>query len=256
VIKIRVLGCHGSIGLGFYTSSYLINNHILLDAGTGVGQLTLDEMSKIEHVLLTHAHMDHIACLPLIIDTTITSRKKPLTIWASKETISSLKQHIFNNQIWPDFSAIPSIETPFLNYQPIHHFEQFKVIDVSFRAIPVIHTIPTVAFEIESDAKNKFILCGDTGVQDEFWHYVNRLENLKGIAIETAFGDGEIELAHTSKHLSPLLLIQELNKLQHKIPIYVMHLKPGQTEIIIRQLIEHDKNNQINLLFSNEIIEF
>ena len=69
-MKVRVLGCSGAIAKDCRTTSFLIDGDVLVDAGTGVGELTLDEMRRVDHVFLTHAHLDHIASLPLMIDTT------------------------------------------------------------------------------------------------------------------------------------------------------------------------------------------
>jgi cAMP phosphodiesterase len=254
-MRIKVLGCSGGIGQGFHTSSYLINHNILIDAGTGVGQLTVEEMAHIDYVFISHAHMDHIACLPLMVDTTVTHRKTPVTILASKTTIDLLKAHIFNNAIWPDFSVIPCPENPFIRYQVLQENKAIQINDNYFTPIPVEHTIPTVAYQLTTTNGNSFVICGDTTSQDRFWERMNTIQQLKGLAIEAAFSDEEIVLARLAKHLSPQLLIEELNKLKQNIPIHVMHLKPGQTETIIRELILHASSFKINLLFNNQIIE-
>jgi cAMP phosphodiesterase len=254
-MRIRVLGCSGGIGLGFYTSSYLVDDNILIDAGTGVGQLTVDEMSKIDVVFITHAHLDHIACLPLLADTTITHRQNPITVVATQTTIDLLRAHIFNNAIWPDFSVIPTPQNPFICYRTIKHNESLSLNGITITAIPVEHTIPTVAYQLTSTTGNNFIICGDTTVQNHFWQIISDIPNLKGLAIETAFSDNESNLAHIAKHLTPKMLIDELKKLNQNIAIHVMHLKPGQTEVIIKELIQHASLFNINLLFNNQIID-
>jgi cAMP phosphodiesterase len=255
-MKMRVLGCSGGISLGFHTSSYLLNESTLIDAGTGVTQLTQDEMQKIDHIFISHPHMDHIACLPLLLDTTITNRKQPVTVWGTASTIDALKQYIFNQVIWPDFSVIPSADAPFMVYKVIEHFEQIELFNGVLTVIPMNHTVPTVGFLLQSKKGQHFMLCSDTGVQEDFWTYINQIDNLKGLAIETAFSDAETRLADLSKHLSPSLLVDELAKLKPDVPVYVMHLKPGQTEIIIRELILHKSTHQISLLFNNQVFEF
>ena len=254
-MRIKVLGCSGGIGLGFHTSSYLVDRNILIDAGTGAGQLTVEEMSEIDSIFITHAHMDHIACLPLLIDTTVTHRKTPVTIFATQSTIDLLKAHIFNNSIWPDFSVIPSAENPFIRYQSLEHHSPIRLNDHYVTAIPVQHTIPTVAYQLTTNEGSSFVICGDTSTQNDFWQTLNTIPNLKGLAIETAFSDAETSLANIAKHLSPQMLIDELTKLKQNIPIHVMHLKPGQTETIIRELIQHASSFRIHLLSNNQIIE-
>lgn len=255
-MKMRVLGCSGGISLGFHTSSYLLDESILIDAGTGVSQLTHDEMQKIDQIFISHPHMDHIACLPLLLDTTITNRQTPVTVWGTLSTIDALKHHIFNNIIWPDFSVIPSVDAPFMRFRVIEHFERIELFNGALTVIPMNHTVPTVGFLLQSNKGQHFMLCGDTSVQEDFWAYINQIDHLKGLAIETAFSDAETRLADLSKHLSPSRLVDELAKLKPDVPVYVMHLKPGQTEIIIRELILHKSTHQISLLFNNQVFEF
>lgn len=119
-MKIRVLGCSGAIAQDCRTTSFLVDHDILLDAGTGVGDLTLDEMMGIEDVLLTHSHLDHIAALPLMVDAIGSRLTRPLRILALPQTIAALKAHVFNNVIWPDFSRIPTPERPFIRFEEIH----------------------------------------------------------------------------------------------------------------------------------------
>ena len=113
-MKIRVLGCSGAIAKGCKTTSFLIDDRLLVDAGTGVGDLSLADMAQIDDVLITHAHLDHVAALPLMLDAVASSRQQPVRVHALPETIQALKTHIFNNTIWPDFSVIPTVEHPFL----------------------------------------------------------------------------------------------------------------------------------------------
>jgi 3',5'-cyclic-nucleotide phosphodiesterase len=63
-MQLRILGCSGGIGGANRTTSFLINDSILIDAGTGVGDLSFSALTRIEHVFITHSHLDHIACLP------------------------------------------------------------------------------------------------------------------------------------------------------------------------------------------------
>ena len=119
-VKVRVLGCSGAIAKDCRTTSFLIDGELLVDAGTGVGDLTLDEMRGIDHVLLTHSHLDHVAALPLMVDAIAAQRKAPLKVHALAGTIQALRAHIFNNVIWPDFSRIPTPEAPFISFHEIH----------------------------------------------------------------------------------------------------------------------------------------
>lgn len=127
-MKVRVLGCSGAIAKDCRTTSFLIDADVLVDAGTGVGDLSLQEMRGINHVLLTHSHLDHVAALPLMVDAIAAHRKSPIRIHALQATIDALKLHIFNNVIWPDFSKIPTREAPFISFHPLAIFTSYLVI--------------------------------------------------------------------------------------------------------------------------------
>ena len=109
-MHLTILGCNGGIGgNGRKTTCYRIDESILIDAGTGLGDLTLEEMAKIDNIVLTHAHWDHISCLPLLPDAVFAMRKWPIVVWGLPEVIEILKKHVFNDHLWPDFTKIPII---------------------------------------------------------------------------------------------------------------------------------------------------
>ena len=113
-MKLRILGCSGGIGGNLRTTSMLLDNDVLIDAGTGVGDLSVAELCMIDHVFVTHSHLDHIACIPLMVDSVGYMRDKPLTLHATEATLEILRQHIFNWKIWPDFTQIPNGKQPYL----------------------------------------------------------------------------------------------------------------------------------------------
>ena len=88
-MKIRVLGCSGAIARDCRTTSFLVDDDVLVDAGTGVGDLPLEDMARIGHVFLTHSHLDHIAALPLMLDAVGARRSTPLQVHALPATIAS-----------------------------------------------------------------------------------------------------------------------------------------------------------------------
>src|SRR6187431_945169 len=108
---IRVLGCSGSIAAGSRTTSFLLDDDVLIDAGTGVGDLSLDELAQIDHIFITHSHLDHVLAIGLLADS-VTRRRvaaaaPPVVVHALAETIDALRRYIFNGVIWPDFSRLP-----------------------------------------------------------------------------------------------------------------------------------------------------
>jgi len=234
-MQVKILGCSGGIGGGLRTTSILIDQDILIDAGTGVGDLTIDELLLIDHIFITHSHLDHIVSIPFLMDTVMGLRAHPVTVHATAETIKVLKEHIFNWKVWPDFNVIPSAEEAFLLYSEIKIGQTTKLGKRSITAVPANHVVPAVGYHIDS-GKNSLVFTGDTTTCDKLWQHVNAIENLKYLIIETAFSNGEIELAKISKHLCPSLLFEELSKLKRNAEIFITHPKPGEGEIIMQEI--------------------
>ncbi|PTT20376.1 3',5'-cyclic-nucleotide phosphodiesterase [Acidovorax sp. HMWF029] len=239
-MQIRVLGCSGAIAKDCRTTSFLIGDRILIDAGTGVGDLTLEEMGRIDHVLLTHSHLDHIAALPLMLDSVSSLRRSPVQVHALPATIEALQTHVFNNVIWPDFSTIPSQESPFLRYQPFETGDLMTIDGTEIEALPARHTVPAAGFAVRGHT-GWWVFSGDTERNQPFWDRVNAL-HVSQLVIETAFSNRERELARRSLHLSPDTLAQELTNINtaNRYPIYITHTKPSETELIMEEIRQLD----------------
>lgn len=239
-MKVRILGCSGGIG-GRHerTTSMLVDHDILIDAGTGAVDLSLAELAAIDHVFITHSHLDHIAALPLMIDSVADLREQPLIVYATEATLAILRKHIFNWAIWPDFSEIPSRERAVMRYQPIEIGKTTHLGQRAITALPAEHTVPAVGYQLDSGVAS-FVFTGDTTVNDRFWPVVNAIANLRYLVIETAFSNRDQALARASRHLCPSLLAGELARLQGAPEIYVTHLKPGQSETTMNEIEVRD----------------
>ena len=254
-MKLRVLGCSGGIGGNLRTTSMLLDHDVLIDAGTGVCDLSLDELSVVDHVFLTHSHLDHIVSVPFVLDSVAGMRDRPLTIYATRDTIESLQQHIFNWKIWPDFSQIPNPQRPCMRYQTIAVGETVMLNGRAITPLPANHVVPAVGYHLDSGASS-LVFTGDTTTQDDFWEMVNRIENLEYLIIESAFPNAEKDLALVSRHLCPSLLAEELVKLKQKPSIYITHLKPGEGELTMREIGECVLGHSPKMLTSGHIFEF
>lgn len=254
-MKLRVLGCSGGIGGNLHTTSFLLDHDILIDAGTGVAEMSLSELSQIDHIFITHSHLDHIACIPLLVDSVGFMRERPITIYASAETLDILRQHIFNWKIWPDFSEIPNAQQPFMRYQTIALGEVVILQGRKITAVPANHVVPAVGYHLDSGA-GSLVFSGDTTSHDPFWAVVNKIDNLRHIIIETAFSNSEKELAILSKHLCPSLLVGELAKFTGEAEIFITHLKPGEVELIMREIDQTQQKFHPKMLLNNQIFEF
>lgn len=239
-MKVRVLGCSGAIAKDCRTTSFLLDHDLLVDAGTGVGDLTLAQMRTIDHVLLTHSHLDHIAALPLMVDAVASQRTSPIQVYALAGTLEALRSHIFNNFIWPDFTRIPSLEAPFVQFREIRVGQFLGLGGKLIEVLPAVHTVPACGFSI-SHGGACWVFTGDTERNPAFWARLDQLD-VGMLVIETAFSNREKDLAQRSLHLSPESLASELDNISpaKNFPIFITHTKPAETDQIMAEIQRFD----------------
>ena len=255
-MRLRVLGCAGSIGGQQHrTTSFLVDQDILIDAGTGVGDLSLAELSLINHIFITHSHLDHVDSIAFFLDSVGALRPKAVVVHATKPTIDVLRAHIFNGDIWPDFTVIPTPEEPWLRYQEVQVGQEIAMEGRKIRVLPAVHTVPAVGYHLDS-GKGSLVFTGDTGPNDALWDIVNRIENLKFLIIETAFSDKDRRLAELALHLCPSLLGAELAKFKRSAEVYITHLKPSEIELTMQEIEELSTASPPRLLQNNQVFEF
>lgn len=246
-MELQVLGCSGGVGNGLRTTTLMVNHDILIDAGTGVGDLTLEQMAGLRHIFLTHSHLDHIASIPLLVDSVFEHLHEPITIHAQQATIDALRTHIFNNVIWPDFAALPHPDRPVLRYQPMQHGESRQLGEIHFEMVPVNHAVPGVGYIVRNSAQ-VFAFSGDTTTNDTFWTRLNQLERLDMLIVEAAFPDRDIDICRRAGHYCPSLLGKDIAKLHHRPEIYISHNKPGDEDEIFTECSRIITTHHINRL--------
>ena len=254
-MRVRVLGCSGGIGGELRTTSFLVDDDIALDAGTGLGNLSLEQLARIDHVFLTHSHMDHVACLPFLLDTVGLSRDRPVTLHATAETLDILSEHLFGWKLWPDFRVIPSPERPAVRYAPLRVGETIQLGARAITAVPANHVVPAVGYWMDSGA-GSLVFSGDTTVNPALWDIVNKINNLKYLLIETAMSDREYDLAVVSKHLCPTMLKGELAGLSPEVQVYLTHFKPREATLIMDQVTALMPGVDIRMLQQETVFEF
>ncbi|MBO9536794.1 3',5'-cyclic-nucleotide phosphodiesterase [Herbaspirillum sp.] len=257
-MRVEILGCSGGIGgNGMRTTSLLVDHDILIDAGTGVGDLSLARLAAIDHVFITHAHLDHIACLPMMVDSVGELRTRPITMYATRETLEIIRAHIFNWSIWPDFSQIPTPENPFLRFAEIEIGQTVTSGAREITPLPATHTVPAVGYHLRNQASGASLaFSGDTCICDPLWEALNAIGDLRYLIIEAAFADCERELALLSKHLCPSLLLDELKKLRARPEVLITHAKPSQQEQIAREIAAGNSPHRPRMLAPGIVLEF
>lgn len=253
-MKLRVLGCSGGSVKGRFLSCFLLNGEIALDAGGLAGPLTLEEQLEVRHVIVSHAHLDHNVGLPFFVDNIFGQLQEPIVVYGIPKVVSSLKQHMFNDELWPDFSKLPSPERPTLRFEQIQVEEPFTVESLRFTPIAVHHLTPTVGFLVE-DGDSAILYTSDTGPTERVWEIASRHPGLKAIITEVSFANDESTLARNSGHMTASILAGELAKLKRDVPILVTHTKPGHLDRI-RKEIGSLKVGSISLIEQERVYDF
>ncbi|ENO84631.1 3',5'-cyclic-nucleotide phosphodiesterase [Thauera linaloolentis] len=255
-MKLTVLGCSGGIGgVQARTTSLLADDDVLIDCGTGVGDLPFESLCGIDHVFLTHAHLDHIASLPLLIDAVGELRTAPLIVHALPETIRILHSHVFNWLVWPDFSSIPDRNHPYMRFRPIKLGETVRLGERAITALPAQHTVPMAAYCLDSGA-GQLVFSGDTTYCPELIAAINALPALRHLIIETAFADEQQGLALASRHLCPSMLLEFLAELSVQPEVHITHLKPGADQRIMAQIEAGASRLNPRRLLQGEVLRF
>lgn len=256
-MNIRVLGCSGSIAAGCRTTAFLLDDDVLIDAGSGVGDLTLEEMAKIDHILVSHSHLDHVLAIPLLADSVLRIRRAagrpPIVVHALQTTIEALKSHLFNNVIWPDFTRLPSIEQPVLAFEPVEVGQRLLLNGRSIEVLSALHTVPAVGFAVHSE-RGAWVYTGDTAPNAALWRRLADIE-VGTLVIETAFSDDEQGLAELSRHLCPTMLARELAQLRGAPKVYVTHTKPGEMARVMADIEAIVPHHRVRALQAGQRIE-
>jgi cAMP phosphodiesterase len=239
-VKLKVLGAFGSEGQGQRPSAFLVDENVLVDAGTVAGALTVPEQVAIDHAFISHSHLDHMVGLAYLVDTlAMVAPERPVTAYGIAPVIEALGAHAFNDKLWPDFRVIPSPANPVLKLRVLPELVESEVGPV--RVIPVLvdHTVPTSGF-IVSNGETGFVYSGDTGPTERLWKVAREMRGIKAVVVETAFPNRLAALASLSGHLTPRLLSREMDKMPPDVPVWVFHIKPQLHQETAEELAQID----------------
>ena len=236
-MRISVLGCNGSITGNLRTTCYQVDDDLLIDAGTGAGDLSLQQAIAINTVFLTHAHLDHCGLLPMLADAAGNFRETPLTVYALPQTIYAIRRYILNGEIWPDYTAVPSPERPYIRFQPIMPGETVELNGRKITALPSHHAVPCVAYQLDSGAAS-LVYSGDTTYCQEFWQALNGIDNLKYLLIENTFLNANAAGAARSGHMTAKLLARGLRLLRRPVELHIVHMEAGREDEAFREILD------------------
>ncbi len=234
-MRVTILGCTGGVAADLRTTCLMLDDDILIDVGTGAGDLTMGQMLRIDTVFLTHSHLDHVALLPMVADVVGPRRYTPLTVYALPETIATLKQDVFNFRLWPDYTILPSPSNPYVIFKSIAVGQMVELSGRKITPLPVRHAVPGVAYQFDSGDAS-FVFSGDTTYHEPFWNALNVINNLQYLMIEATFLNGNMAGAEASGHMRPELLAQGLKRLNKSVHLLITHMEPGNEDATMAEI--------------------
>jgi len=238
-LKLRLLPSsfdeNGVYSAGQHLTSFLIDDRVALDAGSLAMAASEADRRSVRDIILTHAHLDHIAGLPLFIDDLFASLTEPIRIHATADVIEVLERDVFNWSVYPRFSELQNDNGPVMEYRPFELGARFNIGGLTFSSIPVDHKVPSSGFVID-DGSSAIAFSGDTSSSSAFWAKVNERDDLKAVLIECAFPDRMSELAEASHHFTPETLKVDLGLLKLDVEVCIINIKPMYRSEVIDEL--------------------
>jgi cAMP phosphodiesterase len=218
-------------------TTFLINDRVAIDGGSIGFALGPEEMRAFRHIVVTHAHSDHTASLPIFVAEVYPELDTPVIIHALSEVVAALREFVFNDQIWPDFEKIPlgNGAGPSLEFRTLERRAIAEICGLKFTPIPVNHVVPTAGL-IVRDAGATVVFTSDTYITDEIWEAAREVEGLKAIFVDVSYPNEMEQLAAASKHLTPQSLAADLKKLGRDVEIFAVHIKPSHRDLVVSQL--------------------
>jgi ribonuclease BN (tRNA processing enzyme) len=254
-MKIQVLGGHGGLAKGFLTTSFLIDDVLLIDAGAVANTLSVDEQIKIQHILISHYHLDHIKDLAFISDNCFGLRDRPFAVYTHSTVKDVIKSHLLNDVVWPDFTILPTPENPTMKIYPIKEEEKIELGDYKITPVKVNHVKDSMGFIIEKD-ESSVLFTSDTGPTERIWEMAHTFKNLKAIFTEVSFPSFLGAVAEVSQHHTPSSIKNELSKMPQQVPIILTHLKPHYRKEIVKEISDFNESRIHILECDGEIFHF
>jgi cAMP phosphodiesterase len=254
-MKIRVIGCSGAEFPGHNAPSFLLNDELIFDAGSITGVLDEQSQMKIKHIFITHAHLDHIMSIPFLADNIIVSEKQNrISVFSIRAVIKTIKKHLFNSAVWPDFTIIPYPDDAILSLVALKPGKTIRINSYTITPYKVNHPVPAVGYLVEDIKNRRFFYTGDSGPTSQTWKKIGN-KRIHALIIDVSFPNSMKKMALRTGHLTPELLRKELTKIQAGPDnVFITHPKP-QYFRTIRKEIDFLKMNNIRLLKEGDIIK-
>ncbi len=236
-MKVRILGAHNLESKETALTCLLVDDTLALDAGSLTRSLTLAEQRRLEAVLLSHHHYDHIRDIP-ILAMSFFSGDGSIDIYATETTEAALTDYLLDGGLYPNFLERPP-DNPTIRLCRIEPNREFEVSGYRVLPVPVQHALPTIGYQVTSaDGKSVFYTSDTGGGLDDCWRQVTPQLLITEVTLTNQFADS----ARETGHLTPDLLRQEMEsfrRIRDYLPqIVAVHVNPDLEDEIETQLAD------------------
>jgi glyoxylase-like metal-dependent hydrolase (beta-lactamase superfamily II) len=234
---LRALGCSGSVLPGESHFSLLVGSSVLIDMGSAASALTLEEQCAVRDILLTHAHLDHTKDIGFFAENVFLRIEEPVRLHGTRETLESVRRHLLNDSVWPDFTSLPTDADPTLIYTPFGPDETLTLGDLTVHPMPNGHMPGSVGFLLSSPVGAVFV-SGDTGPTDQVpLPMLRSRDRIRAVLMEVSFPNRLQDVATASRHLTPATLAGQIERMAlPDVPVYLFHLKGSARDETIREI--------------------
>lgn len=247
-MKIKILGCSGARSINSDPTCFLIDDTILIDAGSVTRNLDDESIRNLKHLIITHSHFDHIADLPFLMEKLFWIKEDSFTMHSSQESRDTITSHILNNSIWPNLVEISKSRNEIFKWNEFSNLKPFNISNYAITPIRVNHIVPTDGLIID-DGKCSMAFTADTYKTNQFWETCKNKKNLKAIIAGVSFPSEKQETAEITKHLTPKLFYNEVKKLgRDDIKFYISHIKPLFKKEVLSDLSKLPLQSNLDIL--------
>lgn len=253
--SVKVVGSYGGKLPSKATTTVQITRECVIDAGNLINGLG-DDARFVDAVFITHSHLDHIVDLAFLIDSYFSTRQKTITIYALPETIKVLRENLFNDKLWPDFSKIKLPSGGFaLTFVEIAFGKDYIFDTFTIQPVRTNHSVPSCGYIVTIESSS-ILITADTYISESLLAVINQKQNISSLMIECSFPSAMRELAIISKHMTPELLNEFLSKIERDIKIYVNHMKPAYVDIISKELRKYENLKLSTIVDDGFVVDF
>jgi len=234
---IRFLGTHNAESKNTRLVSFLIDDVLAVDAGSLVSELTFPEQRKIQAILLSHGHYDHIRAVPAFA---FNNSDRTTKVIATPKTLEILSSHLIDGVVYPEFTSDASfLQKATIKLVPLEPFKPQNIEGYEVIAVPVSHPLDSVGFEITSSDGKTLFYTGDTGPGlSSIWGNISP----QLIIADVTWPNSLSTAARDAGHLCPKTLEKELaefRRLKGYSPrVVIIHLSPQHEPEIEREVRE------------------